>query len=84
MKAYTVYKKKEIAITNPDNNQEVEHVSVEYREDYEPEIWTYSNGDPGHPSNFEREMCGWTTLNNDTVAWITENLVEKNFYEAIC
>jgi hypothetical protein len=83
MKAYTTYKEKEIEITNPYNNDQKEYVIVEYREEYDPGVWTYSNGDPGYPPDFELEMCSWKLIDEDAPTWLTDELVEETFYNII-
>jgi hypothetical protein len=83
MKAYTTYKEKEIEITNPYNNDQKEYVIVEYREEYDPGIWTYSNGDPGNPPHFEIELYKWKIEFGDAPTWMTDELVEEIFYNSI-
>ena len=80
---YTTYQEKEIEITNPYNNDQKEYVIVEYKEQYDPGIWSYSNGDPGYPPDFELEMCSWKLIDEDAPTWLTDELVEETFYNII-
>ena len=85
MKAYTTYKEIELEITNPYRENDVEYIIVEYKEEYDPGVWTYSNGDPGHPSHLEIEMCGWKLEldDEDVPTWMTDELVGETFYNKI-
>lgn len=80
MKAYTTFKKKEIEVTNPYNNEQKEYVIVEYKEQYTPEVWAFNNGDPGHPSDIDIEISSWSLLDEDAPTWLTDDLVEVTFY----
>lgn len=83
MKAYTKFKKKEVEITNPHNNKQKEYVIVEYKEQYDPGLWAFDNGDPGYPSEIDIEICSWSLLDEDPPTWLTDDLVEVTFYNSI-
>lgn len=83
MRAYIKQKNKEIEVTNPHNNEQKEYVIVEYIEQYDPGIWSYSNGDPGYPTDFGVEIRSWSLLDEDPPTWMTDDLVEVTFYNSI-
>ena len=77
MKSHITYKKKEIEVTNPHNNEQKEYVIVEYKEEQNPILWTF--GDIVIQPNVE--ICSWSLLDEDPPTWLTDDLVEVTFYD---